>query len=309
MPHYPAGVHWLLQSYATEVVIAAAYQKVLTARQTVDEDETQFATRLNQYAADAGSVFSADALITAYLDGLLPYVSNTVRGHVTSKMTFAEVRLLAVQAGTAARSLNSLSKVTSRVGPIAHHAPRVRPVVAATAGSYRRDAEMYADRGVMVPSSEEIVAAAEYQGGAESLTDHSDSHSLSSLPSSISAPSRDWVSASATPRSVPAVKESTCAVDYRTRGCHLCFHPQHFLMDCPLLSTEARQLAQQQRDQKARDSPVRRDYPAYPRNGPRPPIAPRVPEPRRMDVSVNPVVEERPPVAEDPVQPELPSEN
>jgi len=43
---------------------------VITARQKSDEDEEQFAARLTRYAADAGSVFSEDALITAYVDGL-----------------------------------------------------------------------------------------------------------------------------------------------------------------------------------------------------------------------------------------------
>ena len=101
MANYPAAVQWLLQSFATEAVIAASYQKVFTARQSGDEDEKQFATRLNKYAAEAGSVFSEDALISAFVDGLLPYASNTIRGQVTPTMTFAEVQLLAEQAGTA----------------------------------------------------------------------------------------------------------------------------------------------------------------------------------------------------------------
>jgi hypothetical protein len=32
MPKFPAAVQWLLQSYATETILAAACQKVFTAR-------------------------------------------------------------------------------------------------------------------------------------------------------------------------------------------------------------------------------------------------------------------------------------
>jgi hypothetical protein len=46
IPKFPAAVQWLLQSFATEAVIAASYQKVFTARQSVEEDEKQFASRL-----------------------------------------------------------------------------------------------------------------------------------------------------------------------------------------------------------------------------------------------------------------------
>jgi hypothetical protein len=39
-------VQWLLQSFACEAIIAAAHQRVYTARQAVDEDEEQFAPDL-----------------------------------------------------------------------------------------------------------------------------------------------------------------------------------------------------------------------------------------------------------------------
>jgi predicted Ser/Thr protein kinase len=98
-------VHWLLQSYATEPTISAACQRVITAKQKLDEEEEQFASRLTRYSADAGSVFSEEAIITAYVDGFLPFARNTVRGYVSATMTFAEVQLLTQQAGEASRAL------------------------------------------------------------------------------------------------------------------------------------------------------------------------------------------------------------
>jgi hypothetical protein len=108
MPKFSTAVQWLLQSFATEAVLSASYQKVFTGRQSVEEDEKQFDSRLTQYAAGVGSAISKDSLISAFVDGLKPYASNTVRGQVTTNMTFAEVQLLAEQAGTASRVINSL---------------------------------------------------------------------------------------------------------------------------------------------------------------------------------------------------------
>jgi hypothetical protein len=107
MPKYPATVQWLLQSFATEAVIAASYQKVFAARQLPGEDETVFANRISRHAAEAGSVFSEDALISAYVDGLQSYASNMVRGQITPSITFAEVQILAEQVGAAGRALTS----------------------------------------------------------------------------------------------------------------------------------------------------------------------------------------------------------
>jgi hypothetical protein len=102
-PKYPAAVQYMLQSFATEGVIYAAFQRVSTAKQLPEEDEKSFANRLDKYAAEAGSVFSEDALISAFVDGLLPYAGNTVRGQVTPQMTFSEVQILAENVGAAGR--------------------------------------------------------------------------------------------------------------------------------------------------------------------------------------------------------------
>jgi hypothetical protein len=180
MPRYPAAVQWLLQSYATEPTISAAFQRVLTSRQTLGEDEEQFASRLTRYAADAGSAFAEDALITAYVDGFLPFASNTVRGHVSATMTFAEVQLLAEQAVKASRALDG---VKAEIRPLnaGISSVRPRPIVAAAADSYRRDAELCSDRGPVQAMPEGLVAALEYTYGGE-VPEHSDSISTSSGP-------------------------------------------------------------------------------------------------------------------------------
>jgi hypothetical protein len=149
-----------------------------------------------------------------------------------------------------------------------------------------------------------LVANAEYLHDAEVRSDHSANNSISSFLSSISAPTRDWVSAAGSQYSQPIPKDAVNAVDYRGRSCHLCFDPSHFLMYCPLLGTEIFQLSQQQRDQKSRDPPARREFSAYPRSVARPPISPRLENPRTAPVAVNPLIEEVPPIAESPVKPE-----
>jgi hypothetical protein len=48
----------------------------LTAKQQAEEGEDAFATRLRQYAAEAGNVNKEDALVSSYLFGLAPYTAN-----------------------------------------------------------------------------------------------------------------------------------------------------------------------------------------------------------------------------------------
>jgi hypothetical protein len=73
LPKFPVAIQWLLQSLATEAVIAAACQRVFSANQLPEEDEKTFANQLTRHAAKTGSVFNEDALISTFVDGLLPY--------------------------------------------------------------------------------------------------------------------------------------------------------------------------------------------------------------------------------------------
>jgi hypothetical protein len=289
MPKYPAAVQWLLQSFASETIIAAAHQRVYTARQALDEDEEQFASRLTRYAGDAGSVFSEDALIAAFVDGLHPFASNTIRGQVNATMTFAEVQLLAEQAGNASRALEKNQKNPTRAGNIPMLPIRARPVVAAMADSHHRDPEMYADRSPLSVQSDYGQAAHGYASSGQavyatdvgypaepSLLGGASSRSPSSELSSMSAPSRGWASVTELENpyhpGVDISMEEAFAVDSRGRTCHLCLDPSHFLMDCPMLGNEVRAAAQAKRDAKYGTLPNRMQPPTYPyRRAPAPP--------------------------------------
>jgi hypothetical protein len=75
-----------------------------------------------------------------------------------------------------------------------------------------------------------MVAAAEYASYEQASSE------LSGPTSDVSCPSRDWTSVAATER-----HENAMAVMARLPGCHVCYGKDHFLSDCPLLSTELRQ--------------------------------------------------------------------
>ena len=284
MPKFPAAVQWLLQSYATEAVIAASYQKVFTARQSGDEDEKQFATRLTKYAPEAGGVFTEDALISAYVDGLQTFASNMVRGQVTPTMTFAEVQLLAEQAGTASRALSASTRVTSRGNPGVTLMRRSTP--AAFAEYPRPGTDSYSDQSHSFPHSGDLVAMTDKPRDTEI---QSEAPRAPSPPSSISAPSREWISAASSFNADPTLREATLAAEYRNRSCHLCFNPYQFLMDCPLLGNDVRQLAQRQREQTA--AGPRRES-SYGKPQARPTYPPRVTEPRSPPLAVNSVLED-----------------
>jgi hypothetical protein len=59
--------------------------------------------------------------------------------------------------------------------------------------TYQRDAEMYSDRSPTMPCNQELVANAEYLHDEEVRSDHSENNSISSFPSSITPPIREWV--------------------------------------------------------------------------------------------------------------------
>jgi hypothetical protein len=239
MPKYPAAVQYLLQSFATEGVISAACQRVSTAKQLPEEDEKSFANRLDKYAAEAGSVFSEDALISSFVDGLLPYAGNTVRGQVTPQMTFAEVQILAENVGAAGRSLMTPGRSQIRWSMPSTPTGRPKLTLAASAeSSPLQSQESYIHSSVGVP----IVAAV-----AED-TPFSEGNIAPGSPST-SIPTRGWVSPAGS-----VVDETAFAIAGRQPSCHLCFTPGHFLMDCPFLGQDSRIAAQKQRDLKFKDN-------------------------------------------------------
>jgi hypothetical protein len=114
VPKYPAAVAWILESYATDAAIDAAADKFLTANQQAGEGEDAFATRLRRYAAEAGNVFKEDSLVSRYLAGLAPYNANTIRGHVSPRMRFTQVKNLAIQAVLAGREAGVSTRSSTR---------------------------------------------------------------------------------------------------------------------------------------------------------------------------------------------------
>jgi hypothetical protein len=190
---------------------------------------------------------------------------------------------------------------TARLSNPVFHSLRSRPVVASTAESYQRDAELYSDRSLRIPCTHELMARAEYLHNAELRSDQQGNNSISSFPSSISAPTRDWVSAAGPQHSLQVQKYAVNAVEYRVRSCHFFFNPAHFPMDCPLLGMEILQLAQQQSDQKSGELRARRKFTAFLRSVAHPPISPSLAEPRTALVAVGPLIDEVSSISEIPI--------
>jgi hypothetical protein len=90
-------------------------------------------------------------------------------------------------------------------------------------------------------TDEALVAAAEYASYDRASSE------LSGPTSDVSSPSQGWASAAATEKQEPAM-----AVMARLPGCHVCYGKDHFLLDCPLLSTELKHRIEVHRAQKIR---------------------------------------------------------
>jgi hypothetical protein len=246
IPKFPAAVQWLLQSFATEGVIAEACQRVFSAKQLPEEDEKTFANRLEGYATTAGSVFTEDVLIASFVDGLHPYAGKTVRSHLTPTMTFAELRVLAEDLGAAGRSLTNPGR--SRWLMPTTSGGRTKPLVAASLDSSPYGGE--STRTNTIPGERLVAAVAEDHWDPDGYPPRTGSDSPLSNASSISVPTRGWVSTGGS-----LLEEAAIVAGGRNMSCHLCLNSSHLLMECPLLGIEARQAAQRQRELKFRDYP------------------------------------------------------
>jgi hypothetical protein len=85
---------------------------------------------LRRYAAEAGKFYKEDALVSRYLAGLAPYTANTIRGHVSPRMRFTQVKNLAIQAVLAGRESGVSNRSSTRVPVPCLLTPRPRGVVA-----------------------------------------------------------------------------------------------------------------------------------------------------------------------------------
>jgi hypothetical protein len=192
-------------------------------------------------------------------------------GQVTTTMKFAEDQILAEQVGAAGRALTSASRAFTRV---------VFPGQGYPVGRVRPKSEMEASAEMGFPScslpedgwkrhvSPIMVAPAELSpfDGTQEQPYQEDSHSVAS---SLSCPRRGWVSAAGS-----VLDEAVMARDGRHRGCHLCFKTGHFLVECPLLGSDVRQAAHQQRNLKYQRG-LSGKMPAYPSRDTRAPLLTR----------------------------------
>jgi hypothetical protein len=211
-------------------VIAAARQKVVSAKQLPDEDEKTFSNRLTRHAAEAGSFFTEDALISTFVDGLLLYAGNMVRGQVTPKMTFAEVQIHAEQVVSAGRAILLSARYSSRLIPPGVHAVRPKSGIAAMAKSSASSLHGLSESQLRSSMPPVVVAT------TERALSHEQGSELSERWSDMSILTRGWAS------SAGSVQEKAAfPLRERNMNCHLCYTPGHLLMDCPLLGNEIKQ--------------------------------------------------------------------
>jgi hypothetical protein len=132
---------------------------------------------------------------------------------------------------------------------------RTKPLVAASLDSspYGREST----RTNTLPGERLVAAIAEDHWDPDGYPSRTGSDSPLSNASSISVPTRGWVSTGGS-----LVEEAAVVAGGRNMSCRLCFNSSHLLMECPLLEIEALQAAKRQRKLKFRDCPnVRSSYP------------------------------------------------
>jgi hypothetical protein len=183
VPKYPAAVAWLLESYATDAAIDGATDKFLTAKQNPGEVEDAFASRIRRYATEYGNVYNEDALLSRYLAGLPSYTATAIRGQVSPRMRFTQVKNLAVHAVLAWKEYGVSNRCSPRTN-IPGLLTRPRGVFATLAVSPSVSASTHAPPFDMM--DEALVSAAEYEQC------EGNSSMMSGPSSDVSFPSRGW---------------------------------------------------------------------------------------------------------------------
>jgi hypothetical protein len=149
-----------------------------------------------------------------YLAGLAQYTASTIRGHVSPRMRFTQVKNFAIKAGLSGREAVVSNRISTRAPVPGLLTPRPRGVVAPVQG-IRSTSTFYQPHPYDM--DETMVAA------AENASYERASSELSGPTSEISCPSRDWASVAATERHEPAM-----SVMARLPGCHVCYGKDTF---------------------------------------------------------------------------------
>jgi hypothetical protein len=201
----------------------------MSAKQDTTETEIQFGERLGRYEAEAGNVFNEDLLISVFLQGVQHFAAHSIRSRVTDDMTFAQVQQEAEDAGLAGRAVSASTRSLElpRTIPISSPlAPSPRATVAVADSDASSDPLVYDD--YQTPNTRRVVATVDY-ATRDSL--HGD---IWEGESDISVSTRHWNSCAGS-----AQNEQVLAVG-DNRNCYLCFSPDHFIVNCPNLTTEQR---------------------------------------------------------------------
>ena len=105
---WPEAVQYLLETYATSSAIREATNKLQEIRQLAHENESDYATRLNDYAYRCGNVYDEAQKMTFFINGLNMSIRSIVARHRESQprrsLTFHVLVLYARDEGEAIRA-------------------------------------------------------------------------------------------------------------------------------------------------------------------------------------------------------------
>ena len=104
---YPEVVNFLLQTYATDDVIAEAVTDVENLKQSTAMTEQEYSDELWKRALRCGTVFSGDRLKGYFVEGLLPALRGQVRHYAAShrRSTYEAILRYAIGVGSSLRAM------------------------------------------------------------------------------------------------------------------------------------------------------------------------------------------------------------
>lgn len=218
---YPQVVNFLIRNYATDEVIAEAYNEVINCKQAATMTELRYSQLLWDKALRCGTVFSDLRLKSLFADGVSEVIRAQVRNHLASHTSLDYHALVRYAQAIGESHRKTVGKSSNLVKTGAATKPRQRAFVidsSTSTGITDNQMDTYQDGNVMAVMHDDV---------------YPPSRTLTSTASPVATP--PLVNAmSVTQSPVGSVRQPM-----QTR-CRLCFNSTHASELCPFVPAQLR---------------------------------------------------------------------
>ena len=239
-------VNTLLERYITDDIISDANNRIVTAKQDLDETESDFATRLEGYADSCSGVYTDETLTHLFIRGLLPTTQPVVAERIrrltlTEQKNFSIVRRIALSEGTTYRARAAQMNATAppKTPPSSRHPSTTRSASARNLLMWESDSEpTFPPSGALIDDRGDFVLVVPSQHGTATTSSGAPSTADETLDISKRIET-------VFPVRIPSlteeqIRQAKAMIPIQQDGwtCWFCRETGHLMYSCPLLTYE-----------------------------------------------------------------------